>query len=156
MRAFLKEYKFDTTLIEDTVQPLDLLKAAINLFLWMEPYFQFPFELDNEQLAPKFFNEFLIDSSNSIGTQKDIYLLPEDFPTLNYKTEIETLISMNLLSFVKLKVDKKQIENYFIPFTKASCTKNAFPNSSSFVLWNQLMDLRNKCFDDFQRQLLKN
>jgi hypothetical protein len=152
IKQILNESGISTETIKDTIQEMDQLKALFNLFFRMELYFVMPYDFECNKIAPRFYDEFVIDDSAKNGTPNDIYLLPMNFDTNVYRTEIETLMHINLFSSVRIKIDGIEKENYFIPFTKPSYTKDIFPNTATHKLWNNILELRNQSLLDYRRR----
>jgi hypothetical protein len=152
IRTILNESGINTETIGDTVQEMDQIKALFNLFFRMELYFVMPYDdFECNKIAPRFYDEFVIDEAKN-GALNDIYLLPMNFDANIYRSEIETLMHINLFSSVRIKIDGIEKENYFIPYTKPSYTKDTFPNTAAHKLWNNILELRNQSLVEFKRR----
>lgn len=153
VETILKKYKltFDINTSE-----VDLLKSLCNIFIWLEYYFvdgdisPDPNKLiNNSEFLPKMFDEFIIDYTAIAETQKDIYLIKQQYKFGETQKLLEELIHLNLLSKAVLKVKHNEYVNYFIPFTKTEFKDLFLERRDLYALYNSLIVDRDQCLATF-------
>jgi len=145
----LKEYNIDNLnyqqIQSSSEQEIGLIKSLFLTYQWTE--YAFPVIDDDEiDLSSNLFNEFIIDVNNSLGNQLDMYFLPNEVDLQSNITEIELLVSINLLCKVEVSHKGHQYENYFIPLLKPG-TSRAYMNrldstGKAFKFWNLCLKYR--------------
>lgn len=153
IEGILKKYKINFNIAKTEI---DLLKSLCNIFIWLEYYFvegdiaPDPNKLiNNSEFLPKMFDEFIIDYTEMAETQKDIYLIKQQYKFGETQKLLEELVRLNLLSKVVLKVKHNEYANYFIPFTKSEFKELFMERRDLHSLYNSLMSDRNICISTF-------
>jgi hypothetical protein len=139
--------------LNTTIQELDLIKSLFNLFYWFDytlcedTISILDFELNNnDNEFPKAFNEFVIDMPEKTkqGPVKDIYLIKEEYH-FKYKSMIDHLIKINLLSEFTLESKKRKIKNYFIPLTKPTYRTEIYGPKEVLEFYKMIINDRHIC-----------
>jgi len=144
-----EKYKISLPKYEMRIQEYDLIKSVANIFIWVQYFLIDEYNIESEDSLPKVFDDFKIDNNNKVTVQKDIYFLPKKYSDSMYKSLIENLIAINLLSYFKIETTASKIENYFIPFTKPGYKSDVFQNKDTYSFWKQILNDRHIALDNF-------
>ncbi len=149
-------------------QEVGLVKALFNLYLWLEfaiiaanfdpinnPANVFVPNTKPLVIEDYLFDEFVLDYTGKAGTQKDIYLLPQNFLTSEENKLIVQLMNLNLISRVTLVVNHLQKENYFVSLLKPGRNPDYYKSNIdptgnlTIALWNKILYARDKRIKKF-------
>ena len=134
---------------EYSIQELDIIKAIANIFLWAQYFLLDDYDIENSESLPKLYDDFIIDLNNKPTTQKDIYLLPKKYSDNKYSKYIKNLKKINLLSELKVTTTNREVNNYFIPFTKPGYKQDVFQDSETYNFWKKILEDRHNNINNF-------
>lgn len=88
-------------------------KSLVLIYHWLELSLSNPNDLD---VRNNLYNEFIVDWNYTPGSQNTIYLISENNVNNDINiTLLNQLVKLNLLCKIIVTINKKELQNYFIP-----------------------------------------
>lgn len=124
----LKEFKFTDEVIQlfnrKSQTEIGLFKAVFLIYNWTEIAFTDAYAVS---LGSLIYNEFIIDNSNKIGPQNDIYFISRSLLTQENQQYIDRLLEINLLAFAEFRDNALgNFSTYFIPLVRPGVSREHF------------------------------
>ncbi|HTD42333.1 MAG TPA: hypothetical protein VK671_17000 [Mucilaginibacter sp.] len=154
----LKKRNIDFKLEKATNEELDLIKAIVNIFIWLEYYLvegdispDTKNLMNNNEFLPKMYNDFVTDGAIYNDKLKDIYFLDQKHQFGdNAHEQLDKLVKLKLLSKTTLTVRNEKYKNYFMPFSKPKDYKVIIGKDLQLLsIYNQILVDRNIALNNF-------
>lgn len=143
----LQEFDFAPEIIREfshkSQTEIGLFKSVFLIYSWVELAFTDAYAV---QLSNRIYNEFIVDYSNKVGTQNDLYfikqamIVPENLPLINRLMEINLLASA-LFSDNEIGT----YQTYFIPLIRPGVSREHFNSpgdlngNKTYELWKTIL-----------------
>ncbi|KAF2340799.1 hypothetical protein [Flavobacterium tistrianum] len=121
---------------------IELIKSVFLIYGWLDLLFKSPYDQRIESLI---YNQFLVDLTNKIEPQKDIYFIDKKYDDKKYHHFINRLIDLNLLAKITITSQGQNYNSYYIPLTKPGIGKEEFKTvgdekgEKTHELWKRIL-----------------
>lgn len=128
----LQEFEFAPEIIREfshkSQTEIGLFKSIFLIYSWVEIAFTDAYAVS---LGNRIYNEFIVDYSNKVGPQNDIYFIKQALITEENTPLIKRLIEINLLASAIFKDNAiGTYQTYFIPLIRPGVSREYFSSSS--------------------------